>query len=218
MERHLVISGDGSHTLFVPDLGEHYHSLHGAVQESMHVFIREGLLYSRLREAEVFEVGFGTGLNALLTLKSVMEQGISVRYFSLEKYPLRREEWSRLNYAEIFPAMMKGIPAVIHECPWNEDCEIYPGFILHKIRADLKTYTFNISPNLVYFDAFSPDVQPGLWSPEIFAGIYSAMRPGGILTTYSAKGSIRRILEACGFRTEKVKGPPGKREMLRAAK
>jgi len=204
--------------MYAPDMGEHYHSIHGAARESAHLFIKECLLFSNRQDPVIFEIGFGTGLNALLTARAALEHGLSVTYYSIEKYPLGREEWTKLNHGEVVPESIRPFFNRIHEAGWGSMQEIHPGFRLFKICSDLVSYTFDIKPDLVFFDAFSPDAQPELWNREIFERLYEAMRPGGILTTYSVKGSVRRSLSSCGYQVEKIKGPPGKREMVRAVK
>ncbi|TSA23637.1 MAG: SAM-dependent methyltransferase [Bacteroidetes bacterium] len=213
---------DGSHTLFVPELNEHYHSTYGAVQESEYVFIKQGLLAvgEEVDPVEVFEVGFGTGLNALLALFTAKAQRREVRYTAVELHPLGREVWERLNYPEVLsdPDAGKWFRK-IHEAPWEDPCRIEQHFRLTKIEGDLRLLPILESAfQIVFFDAFSPDVQPHLWSREIFGKMFRILRPGGILVTYSCKGEVKRALKEAGFTTEKLPGPPGKREILRAWK
>ena len=187
-------------------------------KRSMSFFIRECLAYSGLKEAVIFEAGFGTGLNVLLTLQAAIKHGITIEYYSIDKYPLLEEEWRSLNHGRLPGDRMLQWYTLLHESPWEIPCILHPRFTLHKLKQDLVNFRFSFRPDLVYFDAFSPDVQPDLWTAEVFSEIYRALKPGGILTTYSVKGSVRRTLTACGFTTGKIKGPPGKREMLRATK
>jgi tRNA U34 5-methylaminomethyl-2-thiouridine-forming methyltransferase MnmC len=228
----LIITGDGSHTLYVPSLNEHYHSVFGAVQESRHIYIGAGLNYPGPVSGSVnlLEVGFGTGLNALLTCLEAESLGIIVRYQSLEMYPLSVEMTSQLNFPEQMTSQIKSgiemtsqtIPALfrkIHAAPWNEWAEITEWFIVNKTHADLKTFVADPELfDLVYFDAFGPDVQPQMWTADIFRMLFRAMKPGAVLVTYSTKGVVKRNLKSAGFEIEKLPGPPGKREILRAAR
>ncbi|RCW32481.1 tRNA (5-methylaminomethyl-2-thiouridine)(34)-methyltransferase MnmD [Marinilabilia salmonicolor] len=213
----LRTSEDGSSTLYRPDLDEHYHSIHGAIQESMHVFIRAGLLSHQANALNILEVGFGTGLNALLT---ILHQGKKkVFYHTIERYPLEATIVQSINYPDILdvPTSTEYFKQ-LHEAPWNKDCEITPAFTIHKEASDLALFTPQKLYNLVYFDAFGPDKQPELWTPEIFKKISESMCEGGVLVTYSCKGTVKRALSAAGMKIEKIPGPPGKREMLRATK
>lgn len=220
--RQLITTSDGSHTLFVPELGEHYHSVHGAVQESMHVFIKHGLEAIAAGDGplHIFEMGLGTGLNLLLTALQPLER--PVHYVSVEAYPVSTEEAASLNYGNLFVDHPEAATLLktIHTLPWNKPKELKPNFTLHKIHAKLAEIAWPTLPhfNLVYFDAFAPDAQPGLWTEEVFQAIYNQLAPGGLLVTYCAKGSVRRALKSAGFSIEKLPGPPGKREMTRATK
>ncbi len=220
--RHLITTSDGSHTLYVPELGEHYHSVHGAVQESMHIFIQHGLQALPAGEGPlyIFEMGLGTGLNLLLTALKPLDR--PVHYVSVEAYPVNAEEAASLNYGTLFTDHPEaaGLMKTIHALPWNEAAELRPGFTMLKIHAKLAEVDWTKLPqfHLVYFDAFAPDAQPVLWAEEVFQTLYNQMHPGGILVTYCAKGSVRRALKDAGFTIEKLPGPPGKREMTRARK
>lgn len=220
MNLKLIFTEDGSHTLAVPGINEHYHSVHGAVSESQHVFINSGLkqVIPDKKSIHILEIGFGTGLNTLLTLIELSGKNIFCEYTGIELYPVPEEIYSLLNY----PALL-GIPDKIfhslHQCSWNEKKNISDSFILHKIQTSAMGIQLNKSYyDLVYFDAFGPDKQPEMWSEEIFRKIFDSMKTGGILTTYSTKGSVKRILKASGFSIEKLQGPAGKREILRAVK
>ncbi len=213
----LKLSEDGSTTLYRSDMDEHYHSIHGAIQESMHVFINAGLHHLTSREITVLEMGFGTGLNALLTL--LCGRGRKISYHALERYPLSPELISKINY----PALLGDSDAQklfdqLHQADWDKTCAITPDFELLKMKQDLLTYHPDTLFDLIYFDAFDPKKQPELWSPEVFQMLGNATKKGGILVTYSAKGSVKRALINAGFEVEKIPGPPGKREMIRAKK
>lgn len=219
LKREIITTDDGSTTLFIPDLDEHYHSVNGAIQESMHVFIRTGLhsLFSQ-NEIRIFEVGFGTGLNAFLTLNSSAHS--NVFYHSIEKYPLSQQEVEALNYPEQLSASYdaKTIFKALHSCEWNKSIELSENFILRKEQVDLNDFTGSQDYNLIYFDAFAPTIQADLWTVEIFQKMYDLLTDDGVLVTYSAKGQVRRNMQQVGFKVERLPGPPGKREMLRAIK
>lgn len=219
METILKLSGDGSHTLFVPSLDEHYHSTRGAIQESLHVYIRSGFNHCDKREVNLLEVGFGTGLNAFLTLLHVEETGKTVCYTTFEKHPLSIAQVRELNYGDLVAPARKEVFMQFHEAPWGEWVEITPRFQLKKVHQDvtrLEKFHSSTPFNVIYFDAFAPEKQPEMWANDLFERIYALSCPGAVLTTYCAKGAIRRMLQMIGYRVERCPGPPGKREMLRA--
>jgi tRNA U34 5-methylaminomethyl-2-thiouridine-forming methyltransferase MnmC len=214
-----VLTEDGSTTLFIPELNEHYHSIHGAVQESMHIFIREGYAQIRNFPARIFEAGFGTGLNAFLTFLVSEKEGRAIHYSTIEKYPLEDHLVRLLNYPEKTDPAKAEVFQAIHDAPWGQDIRISEHFTLYKMKGDLREVQLpHKSFDLVYFDAFGPAVQPELWTEEIFRMLYKSMKEGACLVTYSVKGSVTRALKAAGFSLEKLPGPPGKREMTRATK
>ena len=218
----IIKTRDGSDTLFVPALNEHYHSTFGAVQESKHVFIEHGFLAvdGSIDPVSIFEVGFGTGLNALLTFFTTKARRHEVHYTTIDLYPLENNVWEDLNY----PSFLQEQDAreqftKIHEVPWEVPQQFNREFLLTKIKVDLRLYTPPDSVfDVVFFDAFAPDVQPDLWTKEIFEKMYGMLHPGGLLVTYSCKGEVKRNLRDAGFSIEKIPGPPGKREILRARK
>lgn len=212
--RRIETTADGSHTFYLPEMDEHFHSIHGAVQESKHVFIQNGLKKCSSSEINVLEVGFGTGLNAFLTLLHREEK--TIRYFSLEKYPLTKEEYSRLNYAQNYSAESRSVFLQLHEAEWEKEVAIVPGFSLTKLNRDLVTADLSDLPlvGLVYFDAFAPGKQPEMWTAEVLQKIASLCTTGAIFTTYCAKGEVRRSLEKIGFQMQRLPGPPGKNQML----
>ena len=222
MIRKLVVTEDGSHTLRVDELNEHYHSTFGAINESRHVFIEAGLhhlLDREVGEISILEVGFGTGLNALLTLLDTKVKDVHVNYTALEAFPLDEDTWSALNYAEILGSdEISGLYQKTHTSTWGEPTEIRPGFMLEKAHIKLEGFASSKKFDLVYFDAFGPDVQPELWTEQVFRQIARMTTTGGILVTYSCKGLVRRALKAAGYSIEKIPGPTGKREMLRGTK
>jgi tRNA U34 5-methylaminomethyl-2-thiouridine-forming methyltransferase MnmC len=214
----IIITEDGSHTLYVRDIDEHYHSVHGAVTESQHVFIDAGLKSVKGKHIEIFEMGFGTGLNALLTLAEAKRTGKIVHYTAVEKFPLGHEIIGLLNYESLFPPSGAEFFEMLHKCPWNQDTVITEDFTINKILGDFCSLDIRERFDLVYFDAFAPSKQPELWTREVFTKIHMSMRSGAILTTYSSKGLVRRNMADAGFRVEKLPGPPGKREMIHAIK
>ncbi len=211
----IIKTDDTSHTLYVPFLGESYHSRYGAIQESQHVFIRNGFHAVAKKDLHVLEIGFGTGLNALLTLLEAEPSGRTIHYTALELYPLPDELVSQLNYCHLLEAD-EALFLRMHALPWDEEFSLTDHFVLHKLHGDLRTVSLPGKYDLVYFDAFSADVQPELWTPGIFSRLARVMNKQSILVTYAAKGIVRRALEQTGFRVERLPGPPGKREMIRA--
>jgi tRNA U34 5-methylaminomethyl-2-thiouridine-forming methyltransferase MnmC len=190
------------------------------MQESMHIFINEGLRYSAKKNLKILEVGFGTGLNAFLTALEIKRQKRKIVYYAIEKFPLQEEEWKNLNPEKDTDNEDSKLFTQLHNSQWEKINTIDDKFQLQKIEDDLTDFSFRAFPlfDMVYFDAFAPDKQPQLWTPEIFDAIFNHMAQGGILVTYSAKGAVRRTLQSTGFQVERIPGPPGKREMLRGRK
>lgn len=232
MKRVIEKTDDGSATLFVPELNEHYHSTKGARTESQHIFINMGLKASAALSPRILEIGFGTGLNAWLTLEEAERSGRNIHYTGLELYPLEWQMIEQLEYIGHDEQLAVGgnpLSAIdlfrqLHTSPWEEDVPLTPHFTLQKVQTDANRYLAEGSRTLqgsdvIYFDAFAPEKQPEMWSQELFDRLYVLLNPGGILTTYCAKGVIRRMLQAAGFIVERLAGPPGgKREILRARK
>jgi tRNA U34 5-methylaminomethyl-2-thiouridine-forming methyltransferase MnmC len=219
MHTEIKITEDGSATLFVPELKEHYHSIHGAVQESSHVFIRAGLHQLKTRTPVILEIGFGTGLNALLTL---MEEDRFERidYYGVELNPVEWDKIECLSYPSFLrlDEAQKDCLYQMHNSPWDVQSQIGSKFQLTKIKASVLDFNFEVQYDLVYFDAFAPQIQPELWEEQVFKKLFSVMNPEGILVTYCAKGEVRRIMQRCGFVVERLPGPPGKREILRSTR
>lgn len=219
--RTLVTTEDGSHSIFAPQFNEHYHSIHGAIQESDHIFIDNGLKEALKSKSNIsiFEMGFGTGLNAFLTLIFALNHSIEIRYSAIEAFPVEGEMLKRLNYAEIMKANCpKDYFAQIHSVPWEKWNRIIDNFQIKRHYTSLLDYQPGENYDLVYFDAFAPDAQPELWTADVFKTIFDSMNSGGILVTYCCKGDVKRNLKSSGFTIEKLPGPPGKREILRARK
>lgn len=218
MNRIIIQTADNSNTIFDQELQEIFHSKNGALAESLYVFIEHGFKYAigKKTSLNILEIGFGTGLNTLLTLIEAEKNQTTVNYFSLETRPLEKELWKNLNYKDFWDAEKQQIFSTLHEVSWNEAHKITDFFTLTKILENLETYKTKEKFDLVYFDAFSPDKQPELWTYEIFEKIYSIMNSDSILVTYCAKGEVQRNMKKAGFKIEKLKGPMGKREMVRA--
>ena len=223
MKRIIKETSDGSKTLYVNDLDETYHSHHGAVQEAEHVFIKNGSKLIISDEINILELGFGTGLNALVTINEFLKNDNikKINYFTLEKYPVNDAEITELNYAQHFSdENFKNINEKIHHSVWEELVEIVPNFYLKKIQQDFfNLEKIDLPPiDLVYFDCFGARVQPDLWEENLIKMVTDKIETGGLFTTYSSKGSVRRILSSLNMNVEKKPGPPGKREMMIAWK
>jgi len=221
METKLVITGDGSTSLFIPDLDEHYHSIHGAIQESIHVFINAGLIpiLATKDEIQILEIGFGTGLNALLTGIESRNHTTSIQYTSIEKYPVSPEFINHLNFCTLLDIPnCRDLFMKIHGSEWEKMTNIEHNFFLNKIKSDFKEIKFKDTFDLIYFDAFAPSAQPELWTEEIFRIMYNALKKNGILVTYCAKGIVKRTMKSVGFEVIALPGPIGKREMTKAIK
>lgn len=212
-------TADGSPTLYRKDIDEHYHSVKGALAESTHVYLEAGWMKAAetSRPVRVFEVGFGTGLNAAITAKEAFDSAIVTEYFAVELYPLSKDTTDLV--AEALWNEYRDAFERVNESPWEEPDRINQYFLLKKMAADLLTMDIPKDLDVVYFDAFAPEKQPEMWDETIFRKLYTAMKPGAVLTTYCAKGGIRRMLQQIGFLMERMPGPPGgKREILRATK
>ncbi|MCZ4407510.1 tRNA (5-methylaminomethyl-2-thiouridine)(34)-methyltransferase MnmD [Cryomorphaceae bacterium 1068] len=220
----VIETKDGSKSLYLPELDETYHSTHGALQESQHVYIKSGIEYlvdqNNPKLIKVFEMGFGTGLNAYLTSDFARKSNCKIHYRTIEKYPLSISDHCSLGYSLLLPS-----PDYARDChaiagaTWGQKVEINSNFILEKIEGDFFDYSDQESSfDLLYFDAFGHRAQSELWEIEVFQICASLLRKGGILVTYASKGSARRNMISAGFEVEKIPGAPGKREMMRATK
>lgn len=232
LKRETIISADGSSTIMLTELNESYHSVNGALAESRHIFIENGLNLIIKRESSfntlnrsnisILEAGFGTGLNCLLTIiEALKNPNIIFHYTAIELYPITEQELSTLNYVSVIGEEYLSLFSKIHKGPWGETTEILPNFTLCKQKTDigeLKNPDLGTNPDVVYFDAFSPNIQPELWRREIFFGIYSIMNPESVLVTYSSRGTVKSALRESGFQVKRVKGPAGKRHITIALK
>ena len=223
MERKIILTEDSSHTISIPEMNVTYHSIHGAIQESQHVFIEAGLHYVsdslKVSDTSIFEMGFGTGLNALLTYIEAEKNFLKIYYETVEPFPLNEKEVRSLNYCEqLNRSDLQPIFEKFHFPNLEKEIQLSPFFIFRKSTATLSTYLTNKLFNLIYFDAFDPNFQPELWTKEIFDKMFSMLQGNGILVTYSSKGDVRRAMQAAGFTVEKIPGAKGKREMIRGKK
>lgn len=214
-----MITADGSTTIHITEWDEQYHSKHGAIQEAKHVFIKNGLSLFSDQKISILEIGFGTGLNSFITFLEAAKMKLIIDYVGVEAYPLAAEEFEKMNYVEQLNAKeFSNDFNKMHHQDWEIKGEISPEFSLTKRKQFFNEISDENKFNLIYFDAFGARVQPELWTEEIFDKMHKALKLGGVLVTYSAKGSVRRAMLAVGFLVEKLPGPPGKREMLRGTK
>lgn len=223
MKRELLKTDDGSMTIHLPDINEQYHSKHGALQEANHVFLKMGLkplIENPLKvPLSILEIGFGTGLNCLITHAEAKKNNLTVYYTAVEAFPVTKEEWQAMDYGKLLEKVEADkVFQKMHELPWGNKETLDTSFFLTKEKKEFKYINDKELYNLIYFDAFGARVQPELWTETIFKLMFNALKNNGVLVTYSAKGSVRRAMQAVGFTVERLQGPPGKREMLRATK
>ena len=222
MKRSVITTSDGSKTIQIEDWNEQYHSIHGAIQESKHVFIKMGLHHfidlHKVNSLKIIEIGFGTGLNAFITNLEAVTHNLQIQYEGIEAYPVLQSELSQLNYSKLLAPDQQSIFDKMHGVSWEKPHPIMTHFTLTKRQQFFSELEDVSSFDLVYFDAFGARVQPDLWTETIFKRMFRALKSQGILVTYAAKGSVRRAMQAVGFVVERLEGPPGKREMLRATK
>ena len=221
-QKRIITSEDGSHTIELIGQNEQYHSTHGAIQESNHVYIKNGLerVAQNIKTISILEVGMGTGLKVLLTWIYAKENGLKINYHAVEAYPVEKEIWNQLNYTTLVNnSKSEEIFSKIHDSIWNETFELDSNFSLTKMEESIIDSNLpNEEYVVVYFDAFNPDLEPNLWTSDLFKKIYRSMKSESILSTYSTKGIVKRAMKSCGFKIEKKPGPPGKREILNAVK
>ncbi len=224
MKREIITTADGSKTIFIPEWNEQYHSKHGALQEARHVFLKTGLahfveLYPSVKEISILEMGFGTGLNALITIEEAKKYTLRINYVGVEAFPITSEEVEGMDYPEVIEGQdAQENYKKLHNTEWEREVAITPEFSLTKRKQAFETIDDISKYDLIFFDAFGPRVQPELWTEEIFSKMYSALKSNGVMTTYCAQGAARRAMQSVGFTVERLAGPPGKREMLRASK
>lgn len=218
MKRDVIITSDGSTTIQIPEWDEQYHSKHGAIQEAYHVFIKYGLDTFLGPTVSVLEIGLGTGLNCFITYLESKKRNLNIDYTGVEAYPVSKEEIAKMNYVSELKSTDFDVFKKLHSSKWNEAVSLDTNFLLAKRKQFFHEIDDQNKYNLIYFDAFGARVQPELWTVEIFKIMFNALKSNGVLVTYSAKGSVRRAMIEVGFTVEKLKGPPGKREMLRARK
>lgn len=219
MKREIITTSDGSNTIHIIDWDEHYHSRHGAIQEAYHVFIDQGLSVLKKKSLSVLEIGLGTGLNAFITLLEAKKQQLHIDYTGIEAYPVLPQELEQLNYVKALDVSgQQHLFERIHTCAWEKAYELTEYFSFLKMQKDFREVNEVACYDLIYFDAFGARVQPELWTEAVFKNMFNALRSEGVLVTYAAKGSVRRAMLAVGFKVERLPGPPGKREMLRATK
>ena len=215
MKKELIITKDGSHSLFVPDLNEHYHSVHGSISESTHVFINNGLHSHPKKDIDILEIGFGTGLNTLLTLENIQEK--KVHYTTLEPYPISSEIYNKLNFHTLTNSDYKTL-LELHTSDWEEEVFVSENFTLYKTQKKIQNFISKKNFDVIYFDAFSPEKQTEMWTVEVLEKCFNLLNEDGFLITYCAKGIFRRTLKSVGFEVISLDGPPGKRQMTRANK
>ena len=220
MQRFIQLTSDGSTTIAIPEKNITYHNTSGAIGESLHVFINAGLQYisqaQSLQHIQVFEMGFGTGLNALLSWQFAQQQQISINYTAVELYPVAIEESMQLNYGELLN--MQTAFTDLHSCNWETETKLDNHFTLTKNQQSLVDFSTNQQFNIIYYDAFAPNDAPELWTKEVFEKLYTMLLPNGILITYCSKGDVKRLMKAVGFKVERLKGYADKWHMLRGRK
>lgn len=219
MKREIIQTSDGSTSILLPEWNETYHSKFGAIQEAKHVFIKNGLSLFQGQSVSILEIGFGTGLNAFITYLEAKDLEQKIEYTGIEAYPVSEEDASNMNYvSELDAEKDKAVFLKMHQSEWNEKVFLAPNFLLEKQNIKFQEIADENKYDLIYFDAFGYRVQPELWSLEIFQIMFKALKREGILVTYACRSSIKKAMVEAGFVVEKLAGPPGKREMLRARK
>ena len=221
MSGQLFVTQDGSHSIYSEQFEVSYHSKYGAIQETQHVFINAGLLYKAEQQQEIaiLDIGFGTGLNAYMTLLEGRKRGLHIHYSAYEAFPISNEQVHQLNYPQLLNSPnSEALFNLLHSVEWNEPKALYKDFTFIRHLAAFESIQSINSFDLIYFDAFAPSAQPELWETSLLSKMYQSLKNDGVLVTYCAKGQVKRNLKEVGFEVEKLKGPPGKREMTRAIK
>ena len=217
MKLELVNTFDGSNSLKNLNINDSYHSKYGAINESKHIFINNGLKMISKKKIRVLEIGFGTGLNALLTLLYCDKKKQNIIYHTIDNLPLKEEIYSSLNYFDQLK-IEKNIYLKIHSSSWENEIELSNFFVLKKMKCDFTKTLFNQKYDLIYFDAFSPSKQPEMWTLNNFKKLYNCLNTNGVLITYSSKGDVKRTMKKVGFNISSLEGPTGKREITLARK
>ena len=217
----ILHTSDGSHSISSKNYQAAYHSIHGAIEESMHVFIAAGLYHQFVqgkKSIKILEMGFGTGLNAFLSLIAARKYGIDIEYHSIELHPLSPSIYNALNFHEQIPSSRQQDLISLHEAKWENLESIDALFKLKKIEGDLHQLQIDQDFDVIYYDAFAPSCQPDLWEAEIHQKLYNSLNQKGALVTYCAQGKFKRILKKIGYQLDKLPGPGRKHEMTRAVK
>lgn len=219
MKREIVATNDGSTTIYIPDMDENYHSTHGAIQEALHVFIENGLKTINKKNISVFELGFGTGLNALLSLQFAKENSRNIFYHGIEAFPVEKQLIDSLNYVDLTGANFQSEFDTLHHSAWLKKNQISSNFEILKTQSKIEDFELGREKyDIIYFDAFGFRAQPEMWKMSILQKMYNLLNRGGVMVTYAARGQFKRDLKFLGFEVESLPGPPGKREMTRAIK
>ena len=216
----LFLTSDGSHSVMSQKFGVSYHSRHGAITEAYHVFINAALRFKAViqKQINILEIGFGTGLNAYVTLLEASKRNLEIQYTAIEAYPVSIKQATDLNYPAQLEPDQEGFFLQLHQSDWEKKVSITDLFKLEKLQKNFEEIDFENQFDIIYFDAFAPDAQPELWNESMMEKMYRSLKADGILTTYCAKGVVKRTMKKVGFHIEALPGPPGKREMTRATK
>ena len=218
MKREIILTNDGSTTIYLPQWNESYHSKHGAIQEAYHVFIKNGFSLFEKRTISILEIGFGTGLNCFITFIEAKKDNQYVDYVGVDAYPVSLEEALQMNYPTTIDECQKDIFRQMHECECEQKNKLSEHFTLTKRKQFFQDIEDVNAFDIIYFDAFGFRVQPELWSDKIFVSMFKALKNNGVLVTYACRSSIKNAMLSAGFSVKKLAGAPGKREMLRASK
>jgi len=220
LTKKIFLTDDGSTSIFVPELNEQYHSKNGAIQEAYHVYIKNGLhCFEDNTAIDILEIGFGTGLNCLISSIEGQEHNYKINYVGVEAYPIETGLIKQLNYTSLLKyKKIQSLFGKMHSLGWDEKGQLNTIFSLTKQHKKFQEIKEINKFDLVYYDAFGATIQPELWTESMFKIMYNVLRKNGVLVTYAAKGSVRRAMQSVGFKVERLAGPKGKREMLRAIK
>lgn len=219
MQSKIIVTADNSKTLLIPELNETYHSTNGALTEAIHVFQNAGIDHADKDTLHIFEMGFGTGLNAILTYKKALNEGLTINYDCIEAYPVTLEQANQMDYLDQKLVGEVNAFQSMHQAENNTTCQLDKNFAFTKTIAKIQDHVLPQNTyDILFFDAFGPKVQEELWKIDILSKLYNSLKSGGFLVTYCAQGAFKRTLKEIGFLVECIPGPPGKREMTRAYK